>query len=61
MELTNTDNAHLAEDNKELLIFDVSDDALERAAPIIGGGSLSSNAELRYWHCGQLRLPLYGR
>jgi hypothetical protein len=37
MELTNTDNAHLAEDNNELLIFDVSDDALERAAPIIGG------------------------
>jgi hypothetical protein len=26
-----------AETDEELLIFDISDDALERAAPIIGG------------------------
>ena len=35
--LTDTDNVHVAETDEELLIFDVSDDALERAAPIIGG------------------------
>jgi hypothetical protein len=37
MVLTDTDNVHVAETDEELLIFDVSDDALERAAPIIGG------------------------
>jgi hypothetical protein len=37
MMLTDTDNVHIAEIDEELLIFDVSDDALERAAPIIGG------------------------
>jgi hypothetical protein len=31
--LTDTDNVHAAETDEELLIFDVSDDALERAAP----------------------------
>ena len=30
-------NAIDAETDEELLIFEVSDDALERAAPIIGG------------------------
>ena len=50
----------VAEADDKLLIFDISDDALERAAPIIGRGGLSSNAKLRYRHCGQLRLPLYG-
>ena len=33
---TNSD-IRAAETGEELLIFDVSDDALERAAPIIGG------------------------
>jgi hypothetical protein len=37
--LTDTDNVHVAETDEELLIFDVSDDALERAAPIIGGAA----------------------
>ena len=37
MVLTDTDNVHVAKTDEELLIFDVSDDALERAAPIIGG------------------------
>jgi hypothetical protein len=37
MVLTDTDNVHVAETDEEFLIFDVSDDALERAAPIIGG------------------------
>jgi hypothetical protein len=37
--LTDTDNVHVAEIDEELLIFDVSDDALERAAPIIGGAA----------------------
>ena len=41
----------VAEADDKLLIFDISDDALERAAP---------NAELRYCHCRQLRLPLHG-
>jgi hypothetical protein len=50
----------VAETGDKLLIFDISDDALERAAPIIGRGGLSSNAKLRYRHCGQLRLPLHG-
>jgi hypothetical protein len=35
MVLTDTDNVGTTD--AELLIFDVSDDALERAAPIIGG------------------------
>jgi hypothetical protein len=35
MVLTDTDN--VGKTDAELLIFDVSDDALERAAPIIGG------------------------
>jgi hypothetical protein len=34
--LTQTDDIR-AIDDEDLLIFDVSDDALERAAPIIGG------------------------
>ena len=34
--LTQTDDIR-ATDDEDLLIFDVSDDALERAAPIIGG------------------------
>jgi hypothetical protein len=39
MVLTDTDNVRVAETDEELLIFDVSDDALERAAPIIGGAA----------------------
>jgi hypothetical protein len=31
------DDICVAETDEELLIFDVSDDALERAAPIVGG------------------------
>ena len=45
MLLTDRDVNRAAETDEELLIFDVSDDALERASPIIGGG--------------QLRLPLH--
>jgi hypothetical protein len=37
MVLTNTDAVRMAETDEELLTFDISDDALERAAPIIGG------------------------
>ena len=37
MVLTNTDAVRMAEADEELLTFDISDDALERAAPIIGG------------------------
>ena len=33
------DGIRVAETDEELLIFDVSDDALERAAPIIGGAA----------------------
>ena len=35
--LTDRDDIRAAETDEEVLIFDVSDDALERAAPIIGG------------------------
>jgi hypothetical protein len=37
MVLTDTDNVYVAETDEELLIFDVSDDALERAAPLSAG------------------------
>jgi len=37
MVLTDTDAVRMAETDEELLTFDISDDALERAAPIIGG------------------------
>jgi hypothetical protein len=37
MVLTNSDAIGVAKTDAELLIFDVSDDALERAAPIVGG------------------------
>jgi hypothetical protein len=37
MVLTDTDSIHDAETGEDLLILNVSDDALERAAPIIGG------------------------
>ena len=37
MLLTDRDSNRAAATDEELLIFDVSDDALERAAPIIGG------------------------
>jgi hypothetical protein len=37
MLLTDRDDIRTAETDDEILIFDVSDDALERAAPIIGG------------------------
>jgi hypothetical protein len=37
MLLADRDDIHVAETGEELLIFDVSDDELERAAPIIGG------------------------
>ena len=39
MLLTDRDVNRAAETDEELLIFDVSDDALERAAPIIGGAA----------------------
>jgi hypothetical protein len=37
MILTDRDNIRVAETDEELLTFDVSDDTLERAAPIVGG------------------------
>jgi hypothetical protein len=37
MLLTDRDEARTAETDEELLTFNVSDDALERAAPLIGG------------------------
>jgi hypothetical protein len=37
MALTDRDDIRAGEVDQELLIFDVSDDELERAAPIIGG------------------------
>jgi len=37
MLLTDRDVNRATETDEELLIFDISDDALERAAPIIGG------------------------
>ena len=37
MLLTDRDVNRATETDEELLIFDVSDDALERASPIIGG------------------------
>ena len=37
MVLTDRSAINVAEADKELLTFEVSDDALERAAPIIGG------------------------
>jgi hypothetical protein len=37
MVLSDRDDIRAAETGEELLIFDVSDDELERAAPIIGG------------------------
>ena len=36
---TDTGVVRAAETDEEFLIFDVSDDALERAAPIIGGAA----------------------
>ena len=37
MMLTDRDDIRATETNEEILNFDVSDEALERAAPIIGG------------------------
>ena len=37
MVLRGRDDIRVAETDEELLNFDISDDALERAAPIIGG------------------------
>ena len=37
MVLADRDDIRVTETGEELLTFDVSDDALERAAPIIGG------------------------
>ena len=37
MILTDRDNIRVAETDEQLLTFDVSDETLERAAPIIGG------------------------
>jgi hypothetical protein len=37
MMLTGSDDIRAAETGEEFLIFDVSDEAIERAAPIIGG------------------------
>jgi hypothetical protein len=35
--LTDRDGLRMAENDEELLTYDVSDDALERAAPVVGG------------------------
>jgi hypothetical protein len=37
MILTDREEIRVSETDDEILVFDVSDDALERAAPIIGG------------------------
>jgi D-aminopeptidase len=37
MALTETDDIRVTDADEEILNFDVSDDALERAVPIIGG------------------------
>jgi hypothetical protein len=37
MVLTDSDDARTAETDEEILAFDVSDDALERTATLIGG------------------------
>jgi hypothetical protein len=37
MILADRDHIRVTETDEEILVFDVSDDALERAAPIIGG------------------------
>jgi len=37
MILADRDHIRATETDEEILVFDVSDDALERAAPIIGG------------------------
>jgi hypothetical protein len=37
--MVRTDTDSVTKTDAELLIFDVSDDALERAAPIIGGAA----------------------
>ena len=37
MLFSDRDEVHAAEADEELLTFDVSDEALERAAPLIGG------------------------
>jgi hypothetical protein len=50
MVLSDRDDVRVAETGEELLILDVSDDELERAAPIIGGGSLRRNPEFCYCH-----------
>jgi hypothetical protein len=49
MVLNDTDNVHVAETDEELLTFDVSDDALERAVPHYRRGSLRGNAEFWHW------------
>jgi len=41
MLLTDRDDIRVAETDDEILIFDVSDDALGRAAPIIGAFTIS--------------------
>lgn len=37
MILVDRDDIRVTETDEEILVFDVSDEALERAAPIIGG------------------------
>jgi hypothetical protein len=37
MVLTDSNDVHLTETDEEILAFNVSDDVLERATPIIGG------------------------
>jgi hypothetical protein len=39
MIVADRDDIRATETDEELLVFDVSDDALERAAPIIGGAA----------------------
>jgi len=41
MVITDRDVTRVAETDGELLIFDVSDDALERAVSVAGGGTLT--------------------
>ena len=56
MVLTERDDIRTVETDDEILIFDVSDDTLERAASV---GTKRRNVEFRDCHRWQLRLPLH--
>jgi len=55
MVITDRDVTHVAETDGEFLIFDVSDDALERAVGVV---RRSHNVGIFHRRLGQLRVPL---